>query len=263
MSTARISILALCALLAGAGSLPAQPSSPHVAGAVSPREARTVFSGMLLPCQTALVKSKFDDRVAEMPLPLGARVKSGQLLLRFVDDEHRVTRERAAALFELAQSNFDRARRLHDQNQLSAEEFERAQTALKLAKADYDLAGIRLKERSIVAPFDGILAERFVDAGASVEQGDPLLRVTATTPLRVQVLLPESLLPSLKALPVLKVSLSSPETTLWLPVRQPPILVDPASGMFPLQLEVDNARGRLTSGVSCRVEITPRARPKR
>lgn len=263
MRMARVFVPTLCALLLGAGPVPAQPSPPTGAGAVSRPDNRMVFSGMLLPCQTALVKSKFDDRVAEMPLPLGARVKSGQLLLRFEDDEYRVAQERAAALLEQGKSDFDRAKRLHDQNQLSAEEFERAQTTVRLAKADYDLASIHLRERSIVAPFDGILAERFVDAGASVEKGDPLLRVTAMTPLRVQVLLPESMLPKLKGLPVLKVSLSSPETTLWLPVRHLPILVDPASGMFPLQLEVDNARGRLTPGVSCRIEIMPRAQAKR
>jgi RND family efflux transporter MFP subunit len=262
MRPGRISLTILCALALLGRSASSQPS-PAAAGTATPDGARAEFSGMLLPCRTALIKSKFDDRVSDIPLGLGARVKAGQLLLRFMDDAYRVARERSAVLLARAQSEFDRARRLHDQNELSAEEFERAQTAVQLAKADDDLAIIQLRERSIVAPFDGILAERFVDSGASVSQGDPLLRVTATTPLRVQVLLPERLLPMFKALPTLKVSLSSPETTLWLPVRQRPILVDPASGMFPLQIEVDNARGRLTPGVTCRIGIVPRVPTKR
>lgn len=248
MSTARIVIAALCIFLTDANRSIAQPRP-----AAPP--ARHDFDGMLLPGKTALIKSRFDDRVAEVPQGLGARVRRDQLLLRFADDEYRVGLERAAAVLERAQAEFDRARQLNEQSQLSKEEFERAQTALRLAKSDHDLAAIRLRERSIVAPFDGILAERYVDPGASVGQGDPLLRVTSTSPLRVEVLLPESMLPALRGRPTLKVTLASPDTVLWLPVRRVPALVDPASGMLPLQVEVNNSRGRLTAGVSCRVEV--------
>ena len=256
MSTARFAMAALCVALAIPRPAAAQPRPPAAS-------SRSAFDGMLLPAQTALVKSKFDDRVAEVPEALGARVQKDQLILRFVDDEHRVGLERAAAVFERAQSEYDRARQLHEQSQLSNEEFEKVQTTLKLAKADHDLAAIRLRERSIVAPFDGILAERYVDPGASVGQGDPLLRVTSISPLRVEVLLPESMLPALRGRPMLKVTLASPDTVLWLPVRRVPALVDPASGMLPLQVEVDNARGRFTAGVSCRVEVVQQPRPRR
>jgi RND family efflux transporter MFP subunit len=256
MSTARFAMAALCALLAAPGPAAAQ-TRPAAAS------SRAGYDGMLLPGQTALVKSKFDDRVAEVPEPLGARVRKDQLLLRFADDEFQVGVERARAVLDRAQSEFDRAKLLHEQAQMSQEEFERLDTALRLAKADRDLAGIRLRERSIVAPFDGILAERYVDPGASVGQGDPLLRVTSISPLRVEVLLPESMLPALRGHPTLKVTLASPDTVLWLPVRRVPALVDPASGMVPLQVTVDNARGRLTAGVSCRVEVVPGPRPRR
>lgn len=248
MSTARIVIAVLCIYLTDANRSIAQPRPPAP-------PARRDFDGMLLPGQTALIKSRFDDRVAEVPEALGARVRKDQLLLRFADDEHRVGLERAAAVLDRAQAEFDRARQLNEQSQLSKEEFERVQTAFRLAKADHDLAAIHLRERSIVAPFDGILAERYVDPGASVGQGDPLLRVTSISPLRVEVLLPESMLSALRGRPTLKVTLASPDTVLWLPVRRVPALVDPASGMLPLQVEVNNTRGRLTAGVSCRVEV--------
>src|SRR5437867_12966651 len=117
MRTARISVMTLCALLLCPRSGPSQPSALADATS-SPGDAGRVYSGMLLPCKTALIKSKFDDRVAEVPYALGARIKSGQLLLRFVDDEYRVEQERAAALLERAQAEFGRAQRLHEQGQL-------------------------------------------------------------------------------------------------------------------------------------------------
>ena len=258
-----ISTAIVLAALASPGHGAAAPAaSPAMAAASAPPAAQE-FPGVLLPGMTALIKSKYDERVAEVPLPQGARVRQGQLLLRFVDDTYRVECERAAALLERAQADFDRAKQLHEQRDLSPQEFERAQTQLRIAKADVELAKLRLEERSILAPFDGILAERRVDPGTSVEVGDPLLRVTAVSPLRVEVLLPETVLPQLKRLPTLQVILASPDTTLWLPLKSAPVVVDPASGMFPLHLEVDNSRGRLVPGVSCRVRIAPPARAGR
>ena len=213
------------------------------------------WSGVLMPGQTALIKSKYEDRVAEAPVPAGRRVKRGQLLLRFMDDEYRVECDRASAVLDRSQAAFKRADELHRQGGISRDEFEKAETVLKLAKADLELAQIRLRERSVRAPFDGVLAERYVDPGASVKDGDPLLRVTSTSPLRIEALLPEEALPRLRAAARLEVRLASPDTTLVLPLKNLPLVVDPASGMLQLRIEVDNARGRLTPGVSCRVRI--------
>ena len=218
------------------------------------------WSGVLLPGQMAFIKSRIEDRVAETPVPAGRRVRKGDVLLRFMDDEYRVECERAQALLERAQSTFKRADELHRQGSISQDEFEKVQTDLKIARADHELARIRLRERTIVAPFDGVLAERFVDAGGSVKEGDPLVRVTSLTPLRLEALLPEQALPGLKRAGRIEVSLASPETTLVLVVRHPPMVVDPASGMLQLRVEVDNARGRLVPGVSCRVRIPERRR---
>ena len=237
---------------------------PTAAGPASAPAAATTFadgwSGVLLPGQTALIKSKYEERVAEAPVPAGRRVKRDQVLLRFMDDEYRVECDRAAAVLERSTAEFKRADELHGQGSISRDDFEKAETTLKLAKADLELARIRLRERTVRAPFDGVLAERFVDPGASVKDGDPLLRVTSTSPLRVEALLPEEALPRLKAASRVEVRLASPDTTLVLRLRNLPVVVDPASGMLQLRLDVDNARGRLTPGVSCRVRIPERRR---
>jgi RND family efflux transporter MFP subunit len=209
--------------------------------------SRNSFPGVLVPGRTALIKSKYDDQVASVLARVGTRVRRGQLLLRFRDALYRVER---------AQGDFDRAQELHQQQSVSKEQLEKAQTSLRLAKADLELARIRLEERSVYAPFTGVLVERYVDPGASVEAGDPLLRVTALTPLRVEALLPEDALARLKATSRVQVTIASPETTLWLTVQPTPFVVDPSSGMFPLHLTVDNSRGRLIPGVSCRVQIS-------
>jgi RND family efflux transporter MFP subunit len=213
----------------------------------------STFDGLLLPGQTALIKSKFDERVEAVAVRPGDPVRAGQTLLRFADGEQKAARARTAATLDQAKANLRRIRGVHEKQGASDDELERAETALKLAEADAEMARVQLEERNVRAPFDGVVAERHVDAGTWVETGEALVKVTSLSPLRVEALLPESVLPGLARRSTVRVSLAYPDTTLLLPFRLGAVVVDPASGTFPLRIEVDNTKRRLTPGVSCRI----------
>jgi RND family efflux transporter MFP subunit len=232
---------------------PSADLSPHAVASL----AAQAFNGLLLPASTALIKTKYDEQVAEVAVEVGSRVSAGQTLLRLVDDEQRVTRDRAAALTDRARAELKRLDALRKSEGTSDQLLEQAQTALRVAEADLQLAEIRFKERTIKAPFTGIVAERYVDPGASVQEGDPLVRVTAVTPLRLEALLPEEMLSRMRGHARVEVSLTAPDTVLVLPVRLGTVLVDPASGTFPLHITIDNTQGRLTPGASCTLRILP------
>lgn len=253
----------LCVLLLSLGLLgatspaPAQ-SSPAPAGSDDDPSLSTgsrVFPGILLPARTALIKSPRDERIASVAVQVGDLVKRGQLLIELVADEERVTRERAAAVLEQARDELDRARRLYAENLTSDGTLETAETAYRIARADHELDSLRYAESFIRAPFDGVVAEIRVDPGTSVEMGDNLVRVATRLLLRLEVLLPEEMLPAFTAATVLEVRPSHPDTTLRLPVYARPLVVDPSSGTFMLEIEVPNAAARLIPGVSCQVAV--------
>src|SRR5258708_39230310 len=50
---------------------------------------------------------------------------------------------------------------------------------------------LELEKTQITAPFNGVVARRYVRAGQSVAKNDRLFWVTAVAPLRVRVTLPE------------------------------------------------------------------------
>lgn len=231
-------------------------------GAISATEYHT-FPGILLPSRSALLKSEYDGVLAGVEVSVGIEVRKGQRLCQLVANEEKVERDRAEVLLEKAKVDLERKRHLHSRGGASDEALETAQTAYSLAKADLDLATIRLEERCIRAPFSGVVAERYVDPGASIEAGDPLVRVTALSPLRLEALLPESMLPCFSRPTVIQLSTSYPDTTIDIQIDLGKILIDPASGTFPLQVEVDNSEGRLVPGVSCVVVIpaTPKGSP--
>lgn len=209
----------------------------------------------LLPEKSAVLKAEVSRRLAEVAVEPGRIVRKGQLLVRFVDDGERILLERATVVLARAEQNLDRLRRLHEEEGLSLDALQEAEAAAGIARAERDLARFRLEELSIRAPFDGVVVERFVSPGASVEEGETLCRVVGLTPLVVEARIPERHLAALRGGGRVRLRVTSPDTlfTVALPGLAP--VVDPVSNTFLVRLLVDNAAGRFVPGVRCRVEI--------
>ena len=210
-----------------------------------------------------MIKAQQDERVAEVLVDFGSRVEAGQPMLRFVDAEERVLVQRAEVKLSQAAAEHERRKRLHAEGQISEELLEQTLTSLQLVKADLELARIRLAELSIRAPFAGLVAERYVDPGTSVERGDPLLEVIAPSSLRLEVMLPEAVLPLLRGQTVLTIEVETPRLTFAVPLPNKPLVIDAASRTFLLQIEIDNKDERIVPGASCLVSIGNGATPVR
>lgn len=255
-------ILSAGSVLLVAATLTSSPAGAQLSSSngtpVTPAESlgdMRTFPAILLPGCTALLRTEYDGVLEEVHVAVGDQVHKGELLVQLVAEEERVERERARTLLEKAEVDLERARKLHARGGTSDDALENAETTYNLAKADLELASIRFEEHYIRAPFDGVVAERYVDPGASVEEGDPLVRVTALTPLRLEALLPETMLAAFSGPTFVQLRMCFPDSVITVPVDLEAIVVDPASGTFPLQIEVDNSAGRLVPGVSCTVAI--------
>jgi RND family efflux transporter MFP subunit len=150
------------------------------------------------------------DVAAEVPgllvsvVEVGKRVKKGELLAAINDQQWRLQRQndevtirrleanlaymdrqqqRLASLASsnnMAQSELDE---LLARREMGAQEVESAR--IQLLRTEYDIARAR-----IVAPFDGVVAERFRVAGEYTKAGDSVLRVVNTRSLEVSARAP-------------------------------------------------------------------------
>ncbi len=64
--------------------------------------------------------------------------------------------------------------------------------------ASLRLLEVQLRENQIIAPFDGVVSRRFLDPGAVVQPGVPVLRLMDTSPLEVWVGLPPDMIDRLE-----------------------------------------------------------------
>ena len=115
---------------------------------------------------------------------------------------------------------------------------------------------LELEKASITAPFDGLVARRYVRVGQSVSKGDRLFWVTAEAPLRMRFTLPEKFIGHLKKgeeLPL--TSPDAPQEKHTAKVIEVSPVVDPSSGTIEILAELVGARGELRPGMTANVRL--------
>ena len=119
----------------------------------------------------------------------------------------------AKAQLEDSKSKFDRAKTLVKSGDISQERYVEAEKAYQARQAAYDamrddmltqlatiralraevkLAEKRVKDATVVAPFDGSVVQKHVSPGQYIKENVPILTVVKTDPLRLRVEVPES-----------------------------------------------------------------------
>jgi multidrug efflux pump subunit AcrA (membrane-fusion protein) len=198
-------------------------------------------SGTLTAEELAEVAAEIAGRIVATPIERGTVVRAGSPLVRIAaeeaeaqereaganaaqiqarlgqpDDEgfdvERVPEVAAArATSELARTEFDRARALHERQLISQAEFDQRRAQAENAQRQYEsarnaaeqqrqaltAAGARLAlarkalaDTVVRAPFDGVVAERLVSVGDYVTRGTKVATVMRVHPLRVQLTVP-------------------------------------------------------------------------
>jgi RND family efflux transporter MFP subunit len=205
--------------------------------------------------------AKLDDRQISSDVEAAAaKVRSIEANLKNWQAETKVLqgdRARAEKLYEaqvIAKEVLE-----HAQYKEEADEFEvqREAESLNNAKAVLKSLELEREKTSIVAPFDGIVARRYVRVGQKVSPGDRLFWVTALTPLQVKFTLPERLLGAVKKGQLVSVTSAdaSAATRHTAKVIDVSPVVDPASGTIEILAQIEGAAPDLLPGMLASIRI--------
>ncbi|AWI78952.1 hypothetical protein CEW87_05985 [Parazoarcus communis] len=232
--------------------------------------------------QVAELGSAVTGIIDSIKVERGDTVRRGQVLATLRDAVERaqidVARSRAEIEAEIrgAQANLDlandRQRRANDlfaRNFVSSQAVEQADADVRIAqeklqqardlqrvsKRELDLAEARLSERVVRSPFDGVVTDRFMSVGERVEER-ALLRVAKLNPLRVEVVLPNTLYGSIEPGMVADIRPDLPGLDLInATVTRVDKVLDAASNTFRARLELPNPNNRIPAGVRCKASF--------
>jgi RND family efflux transporter MFP subunit len=163
------------------------------------------LDGVIEAVQQSTVSAQTSGTVQSLPYDVDDSVAAGDLIVQLDDTEQRsrlrqaqAGLEEAEAALSDAQQRFDRIQAVHERGLVSRQEFDQARNNLAAARARVERARAAVSEAQeqlsytrVVAPYGGILTERHVEVGESVNPGQPLLSGLSLEQLRVVVDLPQ------------------------------------------------------------------------
>ena len=134
-----------------------------------------------------------DGRVVAIGFRAGQSVEAGEPLLRLDDEIQRADLVEAQARVTAAEKALGRARRLRKTSSVAVATVDTLIAELAIAQADRDRAARRLRDRTVVAPFAGIVGFSNVELGARIDKGDTVTTLDDLSLLEIELSLPESL----------------------------------------------------------------------
>ncbi len=147
--------------------------------------------GALTAVESVWVRPETEGVVDSIAFQEGESVRAGEPLVQLRNAEEAARLAEAEAELALARHEFHRAETLAAKRSLSQSELDRARATMEVAAARRDWRKVVLARKQVRAPFHGVLGERLVSPGDSVERSTDLVQIDAIDELRLVFTLPE------------------------------------------------------------------------
>lgn len=267
-------------------SAPTAAVATQVPAAAPPEagDSSTAISGPIIVEHQVEVTAQRDGIVDKIFFDAPARIKAGAVLARLDDRQIAANLEAARAKSRsiaddlnnwkaeaaVLEADYVRAQHLWDLGLISQEQLQHAQYKAESDQWDIKrvqelLNNAREEERSqelefdktkITAPFDGVIARRYVREGQEVNKGERLFWVTAEAPLLMRFTLPERYFGHVRSAQTFDVSSpDAPGEKHSARVKEISPVVDPSSGTFEVLVELIGERGSLRPGMTASVRL--------
>ena len=205
---------------------------------------RTIFTytGDILPLQQAAIYSKVTGNLERNYAEMGTYVHSNQLLALIDTTELFQLYQQTSATFQNTSILFERAKQLFEKKLASQQDVDNAEAAMKVARANYDAAATHLSYAHIVAPFNGFVTRRFLDAGALVNAStSTLFTMMYLDSVKIIVYVPEKDLSQMYHVRTAKVTLDAlPNQEFTGYVSRFSEAVDLTTRTMPIEVDIPN-----------------------
>jgi len=207
--------------------------------------------GLILPLYEVEVGTASAGIVAEVLVKEGDTVTEGQPLLRLDDEVEKLDVERATKVVEKAKFDHDAAQKLLAEKIGTREDALKKQIEHDLARLQKQAADIRLAQRTIRAPIQGIVVKRDKEPGEAVLLNETVAQIVHIQQVHAQFYLEPDQARSLK---------SGDSVSINLPSLLPPNefsgkvdFIDPRmdaeSGLYRVKLLLENPDLQLKAGM--------------
>ncbi len=241
-----------------------------VLGASDVTEARRIdlvqgvaVSGTLGPATDITIGAPIADVIDAMPVKEGQRVQRGEVLAHFRTSAVEPAAAGAAARFRAARSDYGRMQNLLKEGAVAERDVETAEAVMREAEAAYATARKMLDESTVRSPISGTVAQRFVQAGARLGIGDPVMRVVDTRELEFEATITATDVSQVRVgSPVVLDVTGYPHAAIEGRVARVNADADPATRQVKIYVAVPNRDGRMVGGLFASGQVVLKRVPR-
>ena len=154
--------------------------------------------GTLKANEAVTLSATVTETVSAVHFDDGQKVKKGDVLVEMTSDEEQALLAQAQAAANEAKNQYERVQSLAKTNVATASVLDERFQAYESTKAQLLAVQSRLQDRSIVAPFDGVVGLRNISVGTLVTPGDTITNLDDISTMKLDMSLPAVFLGTLK-----------------------------------------------------------------
>lgn len=219
----------------------------------------------------SMLSSEVEGLVKNILFDEGDFVNKGDLLVALEDSQLRILLEEARekvvenrAIWERAEDELKRNDELYKKKVISERVYIDSKLSSEAAKSAYNRSKIavqlledRMKKKKIFSPFAGVVIEKFVERGEWIQQGKNIAKLVQVDPLRIEVLVPEEVIPQVKKGDPARITFDAlnhgnteGKVSFILPVA------DSKTRTYPVRIELKNPDRKYKVGMVARVSLS-------
>ncbi|SLN37465.1 Multidrug resistance protein MdtA precursor [Roseovarius albus] len=189
-------------------------------------------------------------RIVSLEISPGQAVEVGDVLAQLDDRIAQADLAEAQARLTEQEQVLTRVRQLRETNAVSQASLDEVTARLAEANAQLDRMEQQLEDRTIRAPFSGVIGLNEIDLGARVDEGETLTRLDDLSQVIIEFSLPETLFAEIAiGQPISARSAAFPGRAFAGTVSAIDTRIDPTSRAFRARAIVPNPDGTLPAGM--------------
>ncbi len=217
------------------------------------------FVGMATPLDAVNMAFKLSGQIVALPIYTGQLLEEGALLAEIDPRDFELQLSNSRTLYEQAQSQLNRSKRLLEREAVSRQEYENSLSTYTQAKTTYENSIEALSQTEIRAPYIAVVERCYVDIYERVQSGQSIVRLVKPTTTTVTFTLPESSLKSFgESATRFGVEFDAyPDVHFDATIKEYASTTSDASG-FPASLTIENHNPslyRVAPGLSCTITM--------
>jgi RND family efflux transporter MFP subunit len=148
------------------------------------------FPGKLLPAQQSNLAFEIPGKINVVKVDIGDAVKKGQILAELDNREATAQLKQAKAKYDLALQILNRYKDLRSEGHISIQDLDNANSEELIAKSQYEFYKVKLEQTKLIAPFDGVIQNRYLDTGSVINGGIPIVEILGSKNVEAHISIP-------------------------------------------------------------------------